>query len=104
MRIAVRVVPRHLLAALYLAPAIEHDGHAAITFTFDDKAALIYPCVSYAQAAIDAFMAQLSSYDFACDIQDLDDPERGSLEPSYTGPLYGSEGFEGYAVDDRRMQ
>jgi len=57
------------------------------TLTDFDERALVFPCESQAQAAIDGFMAQRSRSDYYCDIQDMDDPERGALEPEWTGPL-----------------
>ncbi len=57
-----------------------------LTFGWDSAHALIFPCESFAQAAIDGFMAQRKASDYYCDIQDLDDPERGALEPIWTGP------------------
>ncbi len=82
MRIAVRIVPRSMFEAVWMYPPMGD----ILTFGWDSAHALIFPCESFAQAAIDGFMAQRKASDYYCDIQDLDDPERGPLEPIWTGP------------------
>lgn len=83
MRIVARIVQRDGNTT-YLCPTNRHTGH--VVLTRDADRASIFPCESYAQDAIDGFMVGRPKTGYYTDIIDLDDPERGSLEPLWTGP------------------
>ncbi len=87
MRITVRVVPSALCEELSLALARDAEGRLTWVCTSNHENAFVFPCESFAQAAIDGFMAQRSLRSWYLDIQDDDDAERGSLEPIWTGPV-----------------
>lgn len=84
MRITVRVVQRDGVAR-HLRQ-LTTSGVTYWAITGNPERAMIFPCASFAQAAIDGFMVGEDPSDYYCDIQDDDDPERGALEPVWTGP------------------